>query len=157
MSISCLAASSPEDVQQTVDILRAFTHAFFAQAGQRAQAGSEAGQQLEVWGDTDCIAHIPAELQRIYRLLQGDADEVTYDLKLDWRRAFGLHLWCAYSLLSLFGSAVVTSASIYSDYLPRHQCADTVASDLYMGLPRCCVTQSQHRTLFARTLLIYNS
>ena len=63
------------------------------QAGQRAQAALEAGQQLEVWRETDCITHIPAELQRVYQLLQGDADEVTCDLELDWRRAFGLHLW----------------------------------------------------------------
>ncbi|KAK9831684.1 hypothetical protein WJX74_006108 [Apatococcus lobatus] len=97
-----------------------------SQAGQRVQAGVEAGQQLDLWTERDCIAHIPAELQCIYRLLQGHADEVTFDLGLDWRRAFGLHLWFKTPTIAPFSAAldsyVESTSSGYAPHpLPLHK------------------------------------
>ncbi len=40
-------------------------------------------------------AHIQGERWDAYQLLAGRIDVVTPRLALDWRRAFGVQLWCA--------------------------------------------------------------
>ena len=63
------------------------------QAGEGVDARQQAQRQLVLWEAAGFQAHIHADRLLVWRLLAGQLDTVIPSLRLDWRRAFALHLW----------------------------------------------------------------
>lgn len=52
-------------------------------------------EQARAWAEGGFAEHMQADRWAAYQLLAGRIDQVTPALALDWRRALGLHFWCA--------------------------------------------------------------
>jgi hypothetical protein len=68
------------------------------QAAAKAVARAGVGSQIDNYQEASFLPHIDQERLLLYQLLAGQVDDVTPALNLDWRRAFGLHYWCASTL-----------------------------------------------------------
>lgn len=67
----------------------------YAQAAAKGEAREALGRQLQMWQEADFVTHIDKERLNVYQLLAGHIDAVAPQMHLDWRRALGLHFWCA--------------------------------------------------------------
>lgn len=83
-----------------------------SQAGGDAEFREDISAQLELWREQRIDAHIDVNIRKVYALLAGDihvlegskgiglerCPDVPVSEGLDWKRAFGLHLWFGQSL-----------------------------------------------------------
>lgn len=51
--------------------------------------------------------HIDGERLKVYQLLAGHIDAVAPQMHLDWRRALGLHFWCAIWSTLLYNAVIL--------------------------------------------------
>ena len=83
-------------------LCKTFLTVFFdvMQAGVSSRAQQLVKKQLDKWQeqsweDEAYSQHIDEDRLLIYQLLAGQVHAITPRLNLDWRRALGLHFWCA--------------------------------------------------------------
>lgn len=104
-----------------------------SQAGGDAEFKQNLRAQLAIWREQKVDVHIDANVRRIYALLAGIVDilegskgtglELCPDIRLgqnlDWKRAFGLHLWFGESLDSSISDSFAAYDSLVETNTPH--------------------------------------